>query len=195
MGKITMNRTEAGSDYYPPECMVCAERQATNRIHQNLIYYPPWVYIGLLGGIIPLAILMYALKKEEVVNLHLCDECYGKYKTLTPMGCGVGFLCFLLFVGIIWAFAVEQNAVGLLGILILIGIPIYYLIAHHMKYSISCTHMDDNSITIKIPSNRYPEIFYQYREATPNYPPFYCPDCNHQNPAESKFCSKCGSEI
>lgn len=195
MGKITMNRMEARSDHYPPECMICAERQATNNVYQNLIYYPPWVYFGLLGGIIPLAILMYAYKKEETVSLRFCDECYGKFKSLTPMGCGVGFICFLLFIGMIWAFVSEQNAVGFMAILILIGIPVYYLIAYHNKHSISCTYMDDNTITINLPSKRYPEIFNEYRETTPDYPPFYCPDCNHQNPPGSRFCSKCGREI
>jgi len=195
LGKITIPRHEARSDYYPPECMICVEREATNRIHQNMIYYPPLVYIGLIGGIIPLAILMYILKKEEVVTLRFCDECYGKYKSLTPMGCGVGFFCFLLVFGMIWAFASKQNALGFLALILLIGIPIYYYVAHHNKYSVSCTHMDDYSVTINVPSKRYPEIFYQYRESHPNYPPFYCPDCNQQNPPGSRFCSKCGREI
>jgi len=214
MSKVTMDLLNAQSDYYPQECMICVDRKATKIHFQEFTYYPSWTYLGIFGVLILAWILMEVYKKKWTVYLHLCDECHGKFKSLTAYNWLVGLGCVALFFGAIFAIADGQITLSLILFALTIIAPIYYFFAYHRKYAITCSMIDDYNITINLPNDRYPPIYYNYMDSfvgfrsqpIPAPPGIYnqpagrtapgliaCRHCNYENIPGSQFCTKCGN--
>lgn len=196
MGKLYIELRNAQTEKFPPQCMICAEQQATKSINQNYYYYPPWVYVGLLLGLIPLIILILIFQKQQRVNIQLCELCHSRWKMLPTFGCLVALVAFGILMAMIFFFSENQTVLGFLMLILLIGMPIYYVIAHNNKYAITCINIDDRFITLNVPNNTYPQLYEEYiRTQSEDSRPVICPNCGFQNIPNSKFCEKCGQSI
>ncbi|MCE1248486.1 MAG: zinc ribbon domain-containing protein [Firmicutes bacterium] len=218
MGKITIEKRYAQTEKFPHNCMICVDNNAEKSVNTNYYFYPYWTYFALLLGLIPFIVLAVILKKEQRVNVQICEECHSKWKMLPTFGCLLGFVEFIILIAMIVFFVDKQNALGYASLALLILLPAVYVIAHNNKFAVTCTDINDYYITLNIPNDRYPAIYQDYMmsnqgepepepepEFTPNSPyspnsgysansgaSVQCPHCGNVNMAGARFCERCG---
>lgn len=71
-----------GSPMFLPEyCVKCGRDAAHGRRTLGArYYYPPWIFLGLIAGLIPLIILSYVGRKQLQISYSLCPECARRQK-------------------------------------------------------------------------------------------------------------------
>ena len=82
-----------------------------------ITWSPPWVYLGILGGLIPLVILILVAQKKGQIRYSLSSEAWEKIKKRRA----IGFLILLGFFATIAACFVPGMDEELIGILIMTG--------------------------------------------------------------------------
>jgi len=215
MVKILIKKEDAVSDYYPPDCMLCGEREATNIETRDFSspHYPPWVFLGcLLGlaGIFLTAFIGSFYRKKHPVSLRLCDQCYLQYKR-TPIWTAIVItLCTLIFIAMIMFFGNDQPSLGMISILLCFVIPITAYFLFYRKYSITCSNIDDSYIALNIPNENYAIKYNDFVCSHPRLHPqefspqvqgmvsrnvVYCNSCGYPNKMGGKFCVKCGEPL
>jgi ribosomal protein L40E len=203
MGKITIENRNTQTENFPHNCMICVDRNTTKSINTNYYFYPYWTYLGLLLGAIPFIVLAMIFKKEQRVNVQLCEECHARWKMLPTFGALVGFVEFIIFIAMIALFVNEQIALGFATLALLIILPIVYIIGHNNKYAISCQKINDYAITLSVPNDRYPQIYQDYIMTNPvgyaSVPSINvqapCRHCGNVNMPGARFCEKCGQTV
>jgi hypothetical protein len=103
----------------PPRC-VKSNQPAERSLHRNLQWCTPWVYLGLLGGLLPLLVLVLVLQKKAEARIPLTDEWLHRRR----MRILTAWLLCLAGVGLPIAGAVmESAAVAIVGgVIFLIGL-------------------------------------------------------------------------
>ena len=56
----------------PDACVKCGGPPVT-RLKRTLSWYPPLAYLGLLGGVLPFAVIAIVLQKKATVHVPLCE--------------------------------------------------------------------------------------------------------------------------
>lgn len=59
----------------PPICCKCGARHDLRGRTANLVWVNPLAYLGLLGGLFPMMILVLVLQKRATVTLPICAPC------------------------------------------------------------------------------------------------------------------------
>lgn len=120
-------------------CVICGSSQASPH-ERKFVYTPPWVYIGLLGGLLPLVILAVVGQKKARVWVPLCRECLRRWRVGHV---GLGLYALLGFVGVPWLCGVVLDAlVGKDGMWIgvALGLVLWVVGAFGIKLWISRRH-------------------------------------------------------
>src|SRR5262245_66176532 len=73
MPKVQLSREEAEDGHLPEICMQCGA-QAWKQWPKAFSWYPPWVGVLILGGVLPFVIVAAVLTKRMTVRAPLCDE-------------------------------------------------------------------------------------------------------------------------
>jgi hypothetical protein len=100
MATVQLSRREAEDDDLPDVCMKCGA-PATTRISRAFAWYPEWVWITILAGLLIFVILALVLTKRMRVEVPLCDE-HKKHwfnRNLAIWGT-FGILALLMVIGI-----------------------------------------------------------------------------------------------
>src|SRR5262245_28530139 len=92
MAQIRLGRYEAEGGL-PRVCMRCGA-PATLFKTKNFSWYPSWVYILLLAGLLPFAIVALIMQKKMRVSAPLCDQ--HKHHWVWPTAAAVVALLLLL---------------------------------------------------------------------------------------------------
>jgi len=62
----------------PPVCMKCGAPATVYR-ERLFTWYPPWVYVLLLAGPVPFAIVAWVVTQQKRINVPLCDAHTGHW--------------------------------------------------------------------------------------------------------------------
>jgi len=110
----------------PSRCIKCNGTDDVRMKRKQFTWSPPWVYLGLLGGILPLLILALVLQKKATVTYGMCAT--HRRKKLIVVLISLSGLAFsiMLFVA---AAVLESGIPVVFGILGLLGVLIYAAIA------------------------------------------------------------------
>jgi hypothetical protein len=73
MAKVELSRDDAEDGRLPEVCMKCGA-QSWKQKSRTFSWYPPWVGVLILGGILPFVIVAAVLTKRMTVRVPLCDE-------------------------------------------------------------------------------------------------------------------------
>jgi hypothetical protein len=73
MAEVRLGRFEVEKDQLPMICMRCGA-VATLRKRKKFTWYPPWISILLVAGVLPYIILVRILMKKMTVSAPLCDD-------------------------------------------------------------------------------------------------------------------------
>ncbi|WP_020475928.1 Coa1/Tim21 domain-containing protein [Zavarzinella formosa] len=72
MAKVTLTEYECRKNLLPDVCMKCGE-PADTRVKRNFSWYPPWVMVLVLAGVLVAAIVALILTKKMSVRAPMCD--------------------------------------------------------------------------------------------------------------------------
>lgn len=79
MASITIWKTELADDMLPNVCMKCGAT-ATTTAKKSFRWYPPWINILILAGVLIWAIVASILTKRATVRAPFCDEHAGHWR-------------------------------------------------------------------------------------------------------------------
>ena len=97
MPQIRLHVREAEGDL-PNICMRCGQ-EATCTKTKNLSWFPPWVSILILAGLLPYAIVATILTKKALLRAPFCDQHKGHWFNRSLLMWGTFFLFGLLGLG------------------------------------------------------------------------------------------------
>jgi hypothetical protein len=78
MGRIRLRESEVRASRLPEVCMACGEPSDTH-VKKNFSWFPPWVGITILAGLLPYMILAAVLTKRMSVSVPVCDRHRGHF--------------------------------------------------------------------------------------------------------------------
>jgi len=141
-------------------CWICGGGKEVAPKTKRFVYTPPWVYLGVLGGIIPLVILAVVFQKRATLALPLCSSCKGRW---FMADLAMGLFGFVGFFGVPALFAVlgnmidSQNGVAIgivLGIIgWLVGLVLLKVL-YANRVQIIATFVENQTATLKLPDPR-----------------------------------------
>jgi len=137
----------------PPVCIVCGSSSGLSAKPFQKTYTPPWVWIGLLFGIFPVAILMLIGNKTHKLTLSFCQACWERCHkaTLTSKLLALP-LVVLLVLSPVLGIAYESWIVGLGTLAVAFGIAIY-MGRWVSSASPKCVKLSRDAIVLAIPGH------------------------------------------
>jgi hypothetical protein len=73
MARVRLRQSETRGDRLPMVCMVCG-RRAASHIHKNFRWYPEWVGVLILAGVLPFWIMAAVLSQYMLVDVPVCER-------------------------------------------------------------------------------------------------------------------------
>ncbi|RYF51483.1 MAG: hypothetical protein EOO38_03110 [Cytophagaceae bacterium] len=123
----------------PLRCLVSGEAVTADdwRKRKQLSWNPPWIFIGILGGLLPVLILMLIAQKKAHLGYSLGKKAHSKIRNRYLLGTGllVAFAV-ILVVGISQSESGSTSASGILmfaSIIALIAGLVFLIIASPVK--------------------------------------------------------------
>lgn len=100
MASIRLTRKEAEYGPLPHVCMRCGS-PTDDWVKKDLSWYPKWAWLGVLGGLLPLLILILVFTKRARLNAPLCSKHRGhwwKANLISILGllAVVGYIFFMI---------------------------------------------------------------------------------------------------
>lgn len=148
----------------PPVCVKCGGTHDLAMQKFKKDYTPPLAYFGfLLGGILPLLIVILVCRKIHKMNGLFCSECWNRYRpqsavsTLTALGALA-----MMFAALIIGFASESAALGMFVFLAALGVAIW---GNYYAKKVSPKYVKTNRKQIFINIPNYGEIDFTHSGA------------------------------
>jgi hypothetical protein len=124
----------------PPRCTKCNEAADPPTKERQLYWVPPWVYILLFAGLLPLLVVYLIVRKKAIVNPGLC----AKHKKRLALGVAIGWAAPTAGIGLLIVSG-DQPALAVIGaILIVAGIGFAFAWAR----SVYARHIDDDEVRL-----------------------------------------------
>jgi hypothetical protein len=113
MGRLRLRENELRASRLPELCMVCGEPAETH-VKKNFSWFPPWVSVTILLGLIPYVIIAAILTKRMSVGVTLCARHRGHFwkRTLVIWLALLGWLALSVAAFVIAAALAPKNGPG-----------------------------------------------------------------------------------
>lgn len=95
MAQVRMFLRDAEDGNIPAVCVCCGEAATTTRT-KSMQWFPPWVHILILAGLLPYAIVASILTKRAKVKMPFCDQHKGHWFHRSLLMWGTFFLGLIL---------------------------------------------------------------------------------------------------
>ena len=130
----------------PPCCVKCNEPVSETMKRKTYYWHPPFVYVGLLAGLLPYAILALVLRKKGTIQFGLCPR--HKSRRLWNVLGGVGALILAIVLFVIAGQTDSSTSAALVpvGILLLLVGIIWAALAAR---TLSPTKIDDRTLWLR----------------------------------------------
>ncbi|HZT82627.1 MAG TPA: hypothetical protein VFA26_20530 [Gemmataceae bacterium] len=112
MAQVKLSKYEVDRDLLPDICMKCGEPAAVRKKKQ-FAWYPPWIAILILGGLLPFAIVATIMTKRMKVNMPFCEQHRNYWLVRNLYGLiGLGIFLILGVAGFALAMALDIHRQG-----------------------------------------------------------------------------------
>ena len=110
--------------YLPQVCIKCGTSHQLYLQKFKKTYTPPLAYLGfLLGGILPLLIVLMICRKDHHINAAFCGECWGRFRYAYVFSLLFGLGCLFTLTAAIFAGVILQSGmVAFAGVSLAIAI-------------------------------------------------------------------------
>ena len=165
MAKVWLESDRGDVTDLPELCMKCGEPASVYK-KRNFSWYPPWVAVLLLGGLIPFAIVALILTKKSRVEVPLCEQHKNHWliRQLIVIGSLIAVLLFGIAATIGAAILSDQTGndvampiVCVGGVFLFLGWVIVAIIAQNS--SIRPREITEESITLTGVSDLFVEAY------------------------------------
>jgi hypothetical protein len=137
-------------------CWICAGSEQIALKTKRYIYTPPWVYLGLLGGILPAAILASIFQKRTRLSVPICGQCRRRwllFDVFYVLDVLVGLFAYPAVCAMIGAAIDKQNGVP---VGVLVGILIWFIsliIVSFLRgrFQLTCKRIENQVVTLAFP--------------------------------------------
>lgn len=109
-----------------PNRCIKSNEPADRYLRRDLSWAPPWVYLGLFGGLLLILVFYLVARKTAVAEFGITQEWVKRRRGRIAL---VWLLCLLGFGLVIAGAAVENGVVCLIGVVMFIGALIYAAVA------------------------------------------------------------------
>lgn len=169
MPSVWLDRDEAATGDLPNVCMRCGDDATTTR-KQTFSWYPPWVNILILAGLLPWALVAMILTKKMRVEAPLCDRHAGhwfRFKLFAWVGL-LGMVA-VFFAGVVMAANDGPRASDLsAGVMIAGGVGFFVVLIAAAVWQmtlIRAAEVTDDDICLKGVSQEFREALREQRRA------------------------------
>ena len=145
----------------PPMCCKCATRDGLKGRHATIVWVNPLAWLGLLGGLLPLALMLAFMQKRVTVMLPICMSCDRRWTHGTVFR-WLSFLAPFVLAPVIGAFlglfteSDEAFGIGILvGFVLLILMPLLTVKLVSEPRAIIAKRIDDHRAVLK---GAHPEL-------------------------------------
>lgn len=149
--------------FFPPgaqapasPCLICGSEEGVRPWNKTFTYTPPWVWITLLAGVLPAAIVQLVVMKRQSVTLPRCGSCRGRMTLYSLFGwfLGLGGLFAFPFLGAFVGAAVDKRDGSGTGIAL--GFLVWFLVLVALAifgqfWGLRCTRIDDTGAWLRFP--------------------------------------------
>lgn len=139
----------------PPVCCKCGTRDGLKGRHATIVWVNPLAWLGLLGGLLPFAVMMAFMQKRIRVMLPICGTCDSRW-TYGTVFRWLSFLAPFVLAPIIGAFLglfTESDAafgIGVLvGFVLLILLPLLTVKLVSEPRAVIAKRIDDHRALLK----------------------------------------------
>ena len=109
----------------PAACIKCGATVGLSRYKYERTYTPRWLYIGLVFGLIPAALLMLIISRKHQIMVYFCAACRNRYRIATLVSYLLAIPCLLLLLlGPVFGLAHHSWYLGIGGVAMAIGIAV-----------------------------------------------------------------------
>lgn len=109
MAQVRMWLRDAEAGNLPAVCVCCGSAAVTTKSKQ-MQWFPPWVYILILAGLLPYAIVASVLTKKARVQAPFCEDHKGHWFNRSALMWGTFFLFLVLSgAGFIFGMNLERH--------------------------------------------------------------------------------------
>jgi hypothetical protein len=139
----------------PPICCKCGTRDSLKARIANIVWINPLAWLGALGGLLPLAVLIAFLQKRVTIHLPICGTCDRRW----THGIVFRWLAFLApfflapLVGAFLGFFTESDeafGIGILvGFVLLILMPLLTVKLVSEPRAVTAKRIDDHRALLK----------------------------------------------
>jgi len=146
-----LETAELSQSVGPVACVKCGTAEHLSRQRFEKTYTPKWVYVGLLFGLFPAAILMLFANKKHRLKVCFCSACWNRYHKAMIISNLLAVPCLLLFiVGPIFGLVYRSWLIALscvaTAIVIAVSIDLYMRSA-----SPKCALLSREKVVLAIP--------------------------------------------
>jgi hypothetical protein len=128
----------------PPSCVRCGAR-STAPLRRAFLWHAPWVYLLIVLGLVPYAILALALRKRIDLIVPLCAAHRARRRNLILLG----WLMALGGIAAVFAFGALELNMGVAALVCLVGIVGGGVIGVQASNPMTPVRIDDHAGTFK----------------------------------------------
>src|SRR5438132_7541989 len=111
MAVIRLDRFEAEEGDLPAVCMKCGASAVTSKM-KRFAWHPPWVWILIIFGLLPFAIVALVVTKRMIVRGPLCNEHRNHWLWRAWFTYGGLTVLFFAFIAVMVLAASSDNGPG-----------------------------------------------------------------------------------
>jgi len=153
MNENALETPELSQCVGPVACVKCGTTEGLSRQWFEKTYTPKWVYVGLLFGLFPAAILMLFANKRHRIKICFCSACWNRCHKAKIISNLLAVPCLVLFiVGPIFGLAYKSWFVALASMAMAIAIAIF-IDRYTRSASPKCVLLNRESIVLAIPGH------------------------------------------
>ncbi len=169
MPEVRLYASEADSTRLPPVCMRCGAPATTYDV-KKFSWHPPWVYLLILGGLLPLIIVSLIVTKRMTVRGPFCDT-HRNHWTWRSWLSGLSLLALVVFgvgaIALMISEALPKNVTALACVgTVLLGVAWMVLAIVLQSSSVGVSEITDRHITLKGVAFAFGEALRRERSAT-----------------------------
>jgi hypothetical protein len=151
MEESVLETAELSQSGGPVACVKCGTAEHLSRQRFEKTYTPKWVYVGLLFGLFPAAILMLFANKKHRLKICFCSACWDRYHKAKIISYLLTVPCLLLFImGPIFGLAYKSWIIALSCIATAIVIAVF-IDLRTRSVSPKCVLLNRENIVLAIP--------------------------------------------
>jgi hypothetical protein len=129
----------------------CGARHGLTHETFSVTYTPPWAYLGILGGVIPLMLLLFLLRKRHSAEVLFCEDCADRYRLSRYVSPLTAAALAAILIGSVALSVSGGSGMPLLVGLLLMAATVVGAMWFQSSARPKCARLDGNNAILEVP--------------------------------------------